>query len=69
MVEDWLTTAEAVSLSGYYLGHLRLPVHKGKIDGRKFGPVWQVSRKSLLHYIRAIVLTSKAIVTDGDNLS
>ena len=50
MVEDWLTTAEAVALSGYNLGHLRRLLREGKIEGRKFGTIWQVSRKSLLIY-------------------
>ena len=50
---EWITTAEAVKLSGYHAVHLRRLIHEGKIKARKFGIVWQVDRASLLAYARA----------------
>jgi excisionase family DNA binding protein len=49
----WLTIAEAVELSGYHPEHLRELVRDGKIAGQKFGIVWQVSKASLLAYLKA----------------
>ena len=53
MVEEWLTTAEAAELSGYHPEHLRELIREGKIEGRKFGIVWQVSKQSLIDYSEA----------------
>ena len=50
--EDWITTAEAVTLSGYHIEHLRELARDGKIKAQKWGREWQVSRSSLLAYIR-----------------
>lgn len=52
MAEDWITTREAVELSGYSPVHLRDLLRDGRIKGRKFVIVWQVSRSSLLAYLR-----------------
>jgi len=52
MPDDWLTVAQAAELSGYHPIYLTELVRAGKIDGRKFGPVWQVSKSALLAYIR-----------------
>ncbi|MCI0563795.1 MAG: helix-turn-helix domain-containing protein [Nitrososphaera sp.] len=49
--EDWITTNEAAELSGYNLVHLRRLIREKKIVARKFGPVWQVKRQSLLDYL------------------
>jgi len=49
----WLTIAQAVELSGYHAEHLRELVRDGKIVGQKFGIVWQVSKASLLSYLKA----------------
>jgi excisionase family DNA binding protein len=51
MTEDWITTREAVELSGYHPDHLRELIRDGKVQARKFGIVWQVSRQSLLTYL------------------
>ena len=56
MVEEWLTTAEAAELTGYHPEHLRELVREGKIDGRKFGIVWQISKQSLADYLEAAKL-------------
>ena len=53
MADDWITTAEAAELSGYHAEHLRELIREGKIVGQKFGIVWQVSRASLLAYVKA----------------
>jgi hypothetical protein len=50
--DEWITTAEAVILSGYHIEHLRELARDGKIKAQKWGREWQVSRVSLLAYIR-----------------
>ncbi len=49
---DWITTNEAAELSGYSPYHLRELIANGKIKAQKFGILWQVSRASLLAYMR-----------------
>lgn len=51
-MEDWLTTYEAVQISGYELDYIRKLVRAKKITGRKWGQSWQVSRKSLQEFIK-----------------
>jgi excisionase family DNA binding protein len=51
-MEDWLTTYEAVQLSGYELDYIRKLVRAKKITGRKWGQSWQVSRKSLHEFLK-----------------
>lgn len=53
MPQDWLTISQAVELSGYHPEHLRELMRDGKIAGQKFGIVWQISRESLLKYLKA----------------
>jgi hypothetical protein len=53
MAQRWITTAQAVKLTGYHPVHVQRLLRTGKIAARKFGPVWQVHRPSLLVYIRA----------------
>ena len=52
-MEDWLTTYEAVRISGYELDYIRKLVRAGKIIGRKWGQSWQVSRASLLKFLKS----------------
>jgi excisionase family DNA binding protein len=54
MAEEWLTTTEAAELSGYHPEYIRDLVRESKIEGRKFGIVWQVSRESLLGYLETM---------------
>jgi hypothetical protein len=54
MAQDWITTAEAVTLSGYHSVTLRKLLLSGKVKGKKWGREWQVSRASLLAYVRKI---------------
>ena len=51
-MEDWLTTYEAVRISGYELDYIRKLVRAEKIVGRKWGQSWQVSRASLLAFLK-----------------
>lgn len=53
MPDEWLTISQAAELSGYHPVYLTSLVRSGKIKGRKFGPVWQVSKSALSAYIRA----------------
>lgn len=51
IVEGWLTVAEAASLSGYSVHHLRHLLASGRVVGVKLeGRVWLVQRDSLLDY-------------------
>ena len=52
MAEEWITSKEAAELSGYHPDHLRRLIRAGEINGRKFGIVWQISRESLLAYLK-----------------
>jgi hypothetical protein len=51
MDDDWITTSDASAITGYHPEHLRRLVRDGKVIGRKFGILWQVSRKSLIKYM------------------
>ena len=53
MAEKWLTTAEAAELSGYHPYYLRELMRQSKVTGKKFGTVWQISKESLMEYIKA----------------
>jgi excisionase family DNA binding protein len=50
---DWITTDEAVTLSGYNLDYLRRLIRAKKINAEKKGGQFWVDRRSLLHYIEA----------------
>ncbi len=49
---EWITTKEAAELTGYTPKHVRRLVEAGKVDGQRFGNVWQVSKSSLIVYLR-----------------
>ena len=44
MPEEWLTVHQAADVSGYHFNYIRQMIRAGKLQARKFGPVWQVSR-------------------------
>jgi excisionase family DNA binding protein len=48
--DEWITVQEAADLSGYHAEYLRLLIREGKLNARKFGPVWAVNKKTLLSY-------------------
>jgi hypothetical protein len=52
MANDWITTPEAVKVSGYTADHLRTLIRQGRIKAKKVLVVWLVSRKSLDAYLK-----------------
>ncbi len=52
METEWITTTEAAQLSGYHVNHIRRLIRDGTIKAKKFGYTLQVSRSSLLAYMR-----------------
>jgi hypothetical protein len=52
MADDWISTREAVKLSGYHVEYLRKLIREGRIKGRKFMILWLVNRPSLVAYLR-----------------
>jgi len=52
MAKDWITMAEAVTISGYHPKHLGRLIRAGKITAQKWGRDWQISRASLVAYTR-----------------
>ncbi len=53
MATDWITTTQAAELSGYHPERIRELVREGQIEAQKFGTLWQISRASLLTYLKA----------------
>ena len=49
--DDWITTQQAADESGYHLDYIRKLLQAGKLQGRKWGQAWQVSRQSLIDYL------------------
>ncbi len=49
---DWITTKEASELTGYHRNHILRLLETGQVKAQKWGIQWQVSRVSLLAYIR-----------------
>ena len=49
---DWITTHEAAEITDYDREYIRRLVRSKKIEARKFGTVWQVSRQSLMDYYK-----------------
>lgn len=54
MDDEWITTPEAAEQSGYHPEYIRKLMREGKIEGRKFGIVWQVNRQSLIAYLESM---------------
>jgi excisionase family DNA binding protein len=49
--DEWLTVQDAAKFSGYHAEYVRLLIREGKLTARKFGPLWAVSKFSLLAYL------------------
>ncbi len=49
--DEWLTVQEAARISSYHAEYLRLLIRQGKLNARKFGPLWAISKFSLLAYL------------------
>jgi hypothetical protein len=56
MPDDWITTAQAAELSGLHPKYIPrlLRDNGGPVVSRKFGRDFQVSRRSLLAYMRRV---------------
>ncbi len=52
-MSDWITTEEAVELSGYNLEYMRRLIRNKKIEAEKKGGQYWVKRASLLEYIES----------------
>jgi len=48
MEETWISTKEAVKLTGYHIEYIRELIREDRVKGRKWGWIWQVDRDSLL---------------------
>lgn len=53
-MSDWITTTEAVALSGYHIERLRELAREGKIKSQKWGIQWQISKSSLEKYLKEV---------------
>jgi len=51
-MEEWITVVEASHLSGYHPEYMRELIRNQRVKARKFGPLWQVSRSSLLDFLK-----------------
>jgi hypothetical protein len=52
MNEEWITTTEAVRMTGYNHEYIRRLLRTGKVVGKKWGRDWMVDRDSLLTYMQ-----------------
>ena len=52
MPDKWITTSEALALTGYNAEHIRRLVRSEKVKARKWGKEWMVDRESLLAYLK-----------------
>ena len=51
---DWISVTEGARLTGYTPEHIRRLVASGKVKGQRFASVWQIDRRSLLTYVKAV---------------
>ncbi len=51
--DEWITTAEARSLTGYNAEHIRRLVRAGKVKAKKWGKEWMIEKNSLLAYLES----------------
>jgi excisionase family DNA binding protein len=51
-MEEWLTTYEAAQISNYELDYIRKLIRAKMLVGRKWGQSWQVSRQSLMEFLK-----------------
>jgi len=50
-MSDWITTTEAVRISGFHVEHIRRLIRNGQIGARKWGREWMVDKTSLIAYL------------------
>jgi hypothetical protein len=53
---DWISVSDAAEIAGYTEEHIRRLIRQKHVEACKYVTVWQVSRKSLLKYIRYAAL-------------
>ncbi len=51
---DWITTEQAANQTQFTADYIRRLARAGKVKGRKWGHSWQVSKSSLLAYLRHV---------------
>jgi excisionase family DNA binding protein len=49
-MEEWITTAEAATLTGYTEEHVRRLARDGTIATKKWGRTWMIDKSSLMVY-------------------
>lgn len=54
MADQWISITEAAKISGYHKDTLRELARDGRIKGRKYVTVWQISRTSLESYLKHV---------------
>lgn len=47
---QWITTQEAAELTGYSAEYIRRLLRLGRLERKKWGNQWMVSREALLEY-------------------
>jgi excisionase family DNA binding protein len=51
---EWISVTEAAQLLGYTTKHIRRLAAGGKIKAQRFANLWQIDRRSLLAYVKAV---------------
>jgi len=54
MADKWITTQQAIELTGYHVDHIRRLVKSGRVKAQKWGIQWQVNKADLLAYVRKV---------------
>ncbi len=49
---NWITTQEAIELSGYHPDSLRRLVRAGEIKAKKWGREWMIDKRSLTTFLK-----------------
>ena len=58
--DQWITTQEAATLSGYNVYHIRRLAVRGRIEAKKQGRDWFLNRDSVLAYVARIEQLGRA---------
>jgi hypothetical protein len=53
-LDEWITTAEAVQISGYHVEYIRQLAREGKFVAKKWTSDWMIDSESLLEYLQRI---------------
>lgn len=67
IIEGWITTVEAVALTGYNVKHIRNLCRAGVVEGQKITPrAWLINRQSLLDYKANVKMGRPPWKVNGD---